>query len=370
MDQKLIKKIEDKSAVIGIVGLGYVGLPLALRFSETGFKVIGFDIDPTKIKILEAGQSYIKHIPSERINRAVTEKNLAVTTDFGQAKKAEALIICVPTPLNKHREPDLSFVMKTIKSLAPHLREGQVVSLEITTYPGTTHEEIKPIIERSGLFVGKDIFLKEIHMNNIFPSPSSVPTTDRHILNGHRGGLIWFTGLSGSGKSTLAHAVEKKLHSLCVRSYVLDGDNIRTGLNQDLGLSAEDRKENTRRIAEVAKIMVNAGLLVFAAFITPYKQSREYVRDLMIDWPYYEVYIKCNIDVCAKRDPKGLYKKVSEGEITDMTGISAPYEEPEAPSLIIETGKLGLHQCVDEVINFLLKQKLISAASQFELTDI
>jgi UDP-N-acetyl-D-glucosamine dehydrogenase len=159
VEQKLIKKIEDKSAIIGIVGLGYVGLPLALRFTETGFHVIGFDIDSDKIKALEAGQSYIKHIPSERIERAVTEKTLAITTDFVQAREADALIICVPTPLNKHREPDLSFVLKTTESLAPHLREGQVVSLESTTYPGTTEEEIKPIIERSGLIVGRDIFL-------------------------------------------------------------------------------------------------------------------------------------------------------------------------------------------------------------------
>jgi adenylylsulfate kinase len=196
-------------------------------------------------------------------------------------------------------------------------------------------------------------------MNNIFPSPSSVSTADRHLLNGHSGGLIWFTGLSGSGKSTLAHAVEEKLHSLCVRSYVLDGDNIRTGLNKDLGLSPEDRKENIRRIAEVAKLMVDAGLLVFAAFIAPYRQSREYVRKLMGGWPYYEVYVKCSVEVCAKRDPKGLYKKASEGKITNMTGISDPYEEPENPSLIIETDKLALQQCVDEVIGFLLKQGLI-----------
>ncbi|MBW2663148.1 MAG: adenylyl-sulfate kinase [Deltaproteobacteria bacterium] len=202
---------------------------------------------------------------------------------------------------------------------------------------------------------------------NIFPSPSSISTTDRHQLNGHYGGLLWFTGLSGSGKSTLAHAVEEKLYSLCVRSYVLDGDNIRTGLNKDLTLSPEDRKENIRRIAEVAKIMVDAGLLVFAAFIAPYKQSREYVRKLMVDWPYYEVYVKCSVEVCAKRDPKGLYKKVREGEITNMTGISDPYEEPEHPSLIVETDKLGLQQCVDEVIRFLLKQGLISAMSQPEI---
>ena len=197
-------------------------------------------------------------------------------------------------------------------------------------------------------------------MHNIFPSPSSVSNADRHILNGHSGGLLWFTGLSGSGKSTLAHAVEEKLHSLCVRSYVLDGDNIRTGLNKDLALSPEDRKENIRRIAEVAKIMVDAGLLVFAAFIAPYKQSRDYACKLMANWPYYEVYIKCSIDVCTKRDPKGLYKKAGQGKITNMTGISAPYEEPENPALIIESDKLDLQQCVDNVIGFLLKQNLIT----------
>jgi len=201
-------------------------------------------------------------------------------------------------------------------------------------------------------------------MNNIFPSPSSVSTNDRHLLNGHSGGLLWFTGLSGSGKSTLAHAVEEKLHSLCVRSYVLDGDNIRTGLNKDLTLTPEDRKENIRRIAEVAKIMVDAGLLVFAAFITPYKQSREYARKLMSSWPFYEIYVKCSIDECAKRDPKGLYKKAAKGKITNMTGISAPYDEPENPSLVIETDKFNLQQSVDEVIRFLLKQGLISAGSQ------
>ena len=199
-------------------------------------------------------------------------------------------------------------------------------------------------------------------MHNIFPSPSSVSTADRHLLNGHSGGLLWFTGLSGSGKSTLAHAIEEKLHSLCVRSYVLDGDNIRTGLNKNLGLSSEDRKENIRRIAEVAKLMVDAGLLVFAAFIAPYKQSREYVRKLMVGWPYYEVYVKCSVEACAKRDPKGLYKKVRTGEIKNMTGISAPYEEPEHPSLVIDTDKLDLRQCVDEVIGFLLRQGLIMKA--------
>jgi len=203
-------------------------------------------------------------------------------------------------------------------------------------------------------------------MHNIFPSPSSVSTADRQLLNGHSGGLLWFTGLSGSGKSTLAHAVEEKLHTLCVRSYVLDGDNIRTGLNKNLGLSPEDRKENIRRIAEVAKLMVDSGLLVFAAFIAPYRQGREYVRKLMADWPYFEVYVKCSIEECTKRDPKGLYKKARAGEITNMTGVSAPYEKPEHPDLTIDTDKLGLQQCVDEAISFLIKQNLIRTVSQPE----
>jgi len=159
MKHELINKIEDKSALIGIIGLGYVGLPLALRFAETGFQVIGFDIDSDKIKTLNAGRSYIKHIQSDRIGRAVTEKTLSFTTDFARAKEADTLIICVPTPLNQHREPDLSFVLKTTETLADHLRKGQLISLESTTYPGTTDEKIKPIIERSDLIVGKDIFL-------------------------------------------------------------------------------------------------------------------------------------------------------------------------------------------------------------------
>lgn len=194
---------------------------------------------------------------------------------------------------------------------------------------------------------------------NIFPFESIIKSKDRYLLNGHRSGLLWFTGLSGSGKSTLAHAVEERLHKMGVRTYVLDGDKIRTGLNKNLGLSPEDRKENIRRIAEVSKILVDAGLLVFAAFIAPYKESRLFVRELMHDWPYYECYVKCSLEVCEQRDPKGLYKKSRLGEITNMTGISAPYEEPEKPDLIIETDKLSLDQSVDVILSFLVEQQII-----------
>jgi UDP-N-acetyl-D-glucosamine dehydrogenase len=158
MKNELLNKLDNKDAVIGIVGLGYVGLPLMLRYIEVGYKVLGFDIDQEKVEALNAGRSYIEHISSDTISHA-TQHGFTATTDFSKAAEADALIICVPTPLNKYREPDLSFVTDTTDSLVPYLRKGQVFSLESTTYPGTTDEELAPRLEKSGLKVGKDIFL-------------------------------------------------------------------------------------------------------------------------------------------------------------------------------------------------------------------
>ena len=158
MKDTLIRKLNDKSATIGIVGLGYVGLPLAIRYAEVGYKVVGFDIDPKKAENIAQGKSYIKHIPDTVIQGA-TARVFEATTDFTKASEADALILCVPTPLDDHREPDLSFVIDTLESLLPYLRKGQVVSLESTTYPGTTEEELKPRIESAGLKVGEDVFL-------------------------------------------------------------------------------------------------------------------------------------------------------------------------------------------------------------------
>jgi UDP-N-acetyl-D-glucosamine dehydrogenase len=158
MKQQLLKKIAARKAVVGIVGLGYVGLPLMLRFSEVGYRVLGFDIDAAKVKTLNAGKSYIEHIAAAHIARA-RKGGFEATADFSRAGEADALILCVPTPLNKYREPDLSFIIDTTESLVPHLRRGQVVSLESTTYPGTTDEELKPRIEARGFTIGKDVFL-------------------------------------------------------------------------------------------------------------------------------------------------------------------------------------------------------------------
>ncbi|CAH2032350.1 nucleotide sugar dehydrogenase [Trichlorobacter ammonificans] len=154
----LVDKLIKKQAVVGIVGLGYVGLPLMLRYAEVGYKVLGFDIDAEKTNSLSRGESYIEHIPAEAIGKALG-KGFEATTDFSRSAEADALIICVPTPLNKYREPDLSFVIDTTEALVPHLRAGQIVSLESTTYPGTTDEELRPRIESTGLVVGRDIFL-------------------------------------------------------------------------------------------------------------------------------------------------------------------------------------------------------------------
>jgi UDP-N-acetyl-D-glucosamine dehydrogenase len=158
MKRTLLGKIESRSATVGVVGLGYVGLPLTLRFCEVGYKVLGFDIDKAKVATLNAGRSYIEHIAAKRIATA-RKAGFEATADFSRAGEADALILCVPTPLNKYREPDISFIIDTIETLAPHLRKGQIVSLESTTYPGTTDEELLPRIEARGLKVGKDIFL-------------------------------------------------------------------------------------------------------------------------------------------------------------------------------------------------------------------
>jgi UDP-N-acetyl-D-glucosamine dehydrogenase len=155
---RLIRKFNDRRAFIGVVGLGYVGLPLVLRFSEVGFRVLGIDIDPAKVKALNRGRSYIKHIPATAI-RAARRAGFEATTDFARSRKADALIVCVPTPLDEHREPDLSFVIGTTEALVPHLRAGQLLSLESTTYPGTTDEELRPRIEARGFTLGRDFFL-------------------------------------------------------------------------------------------------------------------------------------------------------------------------------------------------------------------
>ncbi|WP_099362831.1 adenylyl-sulfate kinase [Fredinandcohnia onubensis] len=188
---------------------------------------------------------------------------------------------------------------------------------------------------------------------------STITKNERQQKNQHKSCVIWFTGLSGSGKSSLANALDKELFSLNVQSYVLDGDNIRHGLNAGLGFSKEDRKENIRRIGEVSKLFVDSGQIVSTAFISPFREDRDQVRALFPDGEFIEVYVKCPISICENRDPKGLYQKARNGEISEFTGISSPYEEPNHPELIIETDKLAISQSVGTIINYLKDREIL-----------
>jgi adenylylsulfate kinase len=173
---------------------------------------------------------------------------------------------------------------------------------------------------------------------NIVWHATTITKQDRHRMNGHKSAILWYTGLSGAGKSTLANKVEEKLFERGIHTYVLDGDNIRHGLNKGLGFSTEDRKENIRRIGEVSKLFVDAGAFVSTAFISPYREDRDMVRQLVNDGEFIEIFVNAPLDVCEERDPKGLYKKARAGEIRNFTGIDDPYEAPENAELIIYTG--------------------------------
>ncbi|MFL6560154.1 MAG: adenylyl-sulfate kinase, partial [Bacillus sp. (in: firmicutes)] len=168
-----------------------------------------------------------------------------------------------------------------------------------------------------------------------------------------------FTGLSGSGKSTLANAVDSALYQRNFRSYVLDGDNIRHGLNSDLSFRKEDRKENIRRIGEVAKLFVDSGLIVSSAFISPFLEDRQLVRNIFDPGEFIEIYLSCPINICEDRDPKGLYEKARKGEISEFTGISSPYEVPINPEIIIESNQMTLEQSVDKIITYLTEKKIL-----------
>lgn len=200
--------------------------------------------------------------------------------------------------------------------------------------------------------------MSEIKATNITWHHTAVTRAEHEGQQGHKSALLWFTGLSGSGKSTLANAVAGALFERNCHTYVLDGDNIRHGLNKDLGFSPEDRVENIRRIGEVGKLFVDAGVIALTAFISPYREDRDKVRELCPE-DFIEIYVKCDLDECERRDPKGLYKKARAGEIPNFTGISAPYEEPEKAELVVDTTNESLEESAARVIAFLAERGLI-----------
>ncbi len=200
------------------------------------------------------------------------------------------------------------------------------------------------------------MMIKNIHWHDNY-----ITRQHRQQRNNHKSFVLWFTGLSGSGKSSLANAVEKYLFESGHNVVVLDGDNIRHGLCSDLHFSAEDRHENMRRVGEVSKLFVEAGTIVLAAFVSPYREDRERVRSRLPHGDFHEVYCKCDLEVCEKRDPKGLYARARKGEIDNFTGISAPYEEPIKPDIVINTSTLTIEAEVNTIIERLKAKRLIAS---------
>lgn len=183
--------------------------------------------------------------------------------------------------------------------------------------------------------------------------------SERERLFRQKSYVLWFTGLSGAGKTTVAYQVKKELDGLGLYAYVLDGDNVRHGLNKDLGFTPKDRKENIRRVAEVAHLFVDAGLITLVSVISPYASDRQFSRTLFDPDQFLEIYVKCSLEECEARDPKGLYKKARQGIIKDFTGVTSPYEPPREPELVIETERTTAEACVDMILSFLRAKKLI-----------
>lgn len=194
--------------------------------------------------------------------------------------------------------------------------------------------------------------------NTVWHKPT-VMRANRERLNAHKSTILWFTGLSGAGKSTLAHAVEARLFQMGCRTFVFDGDNVRYGLCSDLGFSEEDRSENIRRVGEMCKLFVEAGVVALTAFISPFRKDRQRIRDLVAEGDFLEVYCQASLEVCERRDVKGLYKRARTGEIKEFTGISSPYEEPEQPELVVDTGSQSVADNVEAVVELLKSHYII-----------
>ncbi|KAA3607022.1 MAG: adenylyl-sulfate kinase [Calditrichaeota bacterium] len=192
---------------------------------------------------------------------------------------------------------------------------------------------------------------------NIVWQEYQITKNDREVRNNHKASVLWFTGYSGSGKSTLANAVAKELFKKEIQTFSLDGDNVRHGLNKDLGFSDLDRKENIRRISEVAKLFAESGMIITTAFISPFKEDRDFAREIIGD-DFIEIFVDTPLEICKSRDPKGLYQKALNGEIKNFTGLDSPYEIPENPEIKIKTESLSVEKCVEKIINELLKREI------------
>lgn len=259
--------------------------------------------------------------------------------------------------------------MEHVAATMPELNEIGVVDLELDQsipfdpYQDTRDTRGSILTDRSSNATADAGSLRFVlrPADNIHWQAVEVSRQARRLQSGHTSAVVWFTGLSGSGKSAIANLLEKRLHERGIRTYLLDGDNVRHGLNKDLGFSAADRVENIRRVAEVAKLMVDAGVFVLAAFISPFRAERLMARDLMGSGEFIEVFIDTPLAVAEQRDPKGLYRKARRGELKNFTGIDSPYEEPEMPEIRVNTSQITVQEAVDQVYEHLEKAGLFAS---------
>ena len=299
-------------------------------------------------KALKVGNNYkIKLSTYEAVVTVQSIDRVINTDDLSKTEKAE---------VNINEMAEVTFRSREMLALDPYSdndKMGRVVIIE-------NHDVVGGgIVSMEGYADQRSLLHKA--QDNLYAVDHLLPAEARYARNGHKGAVVWLTGLSGAGKSTLAMRVEHALYNKGMQTYVLDGDNVRKGLNADLGFSPEDRAENIRRVGEVAALMADAGLVCITAFISPYRSDRRRARDAAGE-AFHEIYVKANLDTCEKRDPKGLYKKARKGEIKDFTGVSAPYEEPDGCELIVDTQNFDIDECVESVVEYILKTVRVGAA--------
>lgn len=279
------------------------------------------------------GRTYVGKINTQRVSIKILEIKKIYDVNTLESNSGKEL------PLNSVSECTVSFSKAVpFKNYLEDKQLGSMILIDPITNETVGCSMINFALRRS----------QNIHLQNL-----TINKKLREKLNGHKGMVIWLTGISGSGKSTIANALEQDLYHKGNKTYVLDGDNIRHGLNKDLGFTDKDRVENIRRVAEVAKLMLDAGMIVIASFISPFRIERQMARSLFQKDEFKEIFISTPLKVAEKRDPKGLYKKARAGQIPNFTGISSPYEEPLQPDLVIKTDKISVNNAVKEILNLI-----------------
>jgi bifunctional enzyme CysN/CysC len=279
------------------------------------------------------GRTYVGKINTQKVSIKILEIKKIYDVNTLESNSGKEL------PLNSVSECTVSFSKAVpFKNYLEDKQLGSMILIDPITNETVGCSMINFALRRS----------QNIHLQNL-----TINKKLREKLNGHKGMVIWLTGISGSGKSTIANALEQDLYHKGNKTYVLDGDNIRHGLNKDLGFTDKDRVENIRRVAEVAKLMLDAGMIVIASFISPFRIERQMARSLFQKDEFKEIFISTPLKVAEKRDPKGLYKKARAGQIPNFTGISSPYEEPLQPDLVIKTDKISVNNAVKEILNLI-----------------